>query len=259
MYALKRRFTWQRQAKSVIATIGQADCSKLIDEGKKTLIIVPHSDDEWIGCSQVIRTWKNVVICDADMPGGDSPVEHEIRKMELEATCKIYNREYIHASIDSLVETIRKQNPEVLFIPYYVDWHDEHLAVLKNIFDNAEQLDKRIEVISYQVSVPILERFINKAVPMTRLLHREKWKHFKKYYKSQTVIPFQRFAINERIQGELINQYAAEVFRTLDLGAWLREYEKYQLTIEEQRELISNLSNLSSIRQTVDRILSEKE
>ena len=37
----------------------------------KILILAPHSDDEWIGCGQLIVDHSNdVVICNMDMSGG---------------------------------------------------------------------------------------------------------------------------------------------------------------------------------------------
>ena len=42
-----------------------------IEKSAKVLILSPHSDDEWIGCSQISINCPNTTICSMEMEGGD--------------------------------------------------------------------------------------------------------------------------------------------------------------------------------------------
>lgn len=256
---LIRRTRWSMQAQKVRRKITRIEQIITFDTNKKVMIILPHSDDEWIGCSQIIKNWNNVILCNTDMQGGDDESMHIRRREELRNTGLKYNRPLILTSVNDLATTINTEKPDAICIPYYIDWHDEHIAVLKAIYESINDLDVDISVVSYQVSVPMTEKMVNFVIPMSKKEHKNKWKYFKNNYKTQTIIPYQRFAYNETINSAMTGNYAVEAYRVLNIKEWGSEFIKYYLSKEESVELIMNLNDLCDIREVTKRIIREKE
>ena len=222
------------------------------------LIIVPHVDDEWIGCSQVLMRFPNSVICDLDMPGGDSTIIHEKRKTELLNAAKYLKRNILNIGFDKskrLESVIREWDCTELFIPFFIDWHPEHLEVNHIIEEAIKNLDKNITIYKYQVSVPIRLCDVNEVLAMTKRDSQNKWLLFKRFYRTQLHLPVKRFILQERINGAFSDSYSAEVFCRMDREEWLAVKSKYQLTDLQRKELLKGLNNIGKTRENVERIL----
>lgn len=227
------------------------------DEADATyMVLIPHADDEWIGCSQIIRKMKKVVLVDADMDGGDSPSIHSKRKEELQQISKKFNHPLLilrNNKINDLFQIVRKENPDYILVPFFYDWHLEHIMVM----DLLEQLLKsetlKSKVLMYQVSVPICTKWINRVMPMSKLDQKEKWNVFKKVYKTQLHLPSFRFAMNEHINGFFSRSFAAEVFVLLTSKEWLNQKACFTKKALNDKELIlANLNNIQKIRSIVE-------
>lgn len=231
--------------------------ANVLPKGKK-IILVPHSDDEWIGCSKIICTEKNTIILNMDMSGNDKEEIHKIRFKELEKTVIKYNlkletvicnkSEYIH-------NLIIKEKPKYICLPHYIDWHDEHIKVMNYLEKAIENIDN-IDIIMYQVSLPIAKEDITHYLPLTKTEWKRKWHHFQNNYKTQIDFPKDRFAINEKINGKYIGVYAAEVFSIKNCNEWKHNYKKYILN-EKEKQTIKN--TLYSIKKTREFLAKKKD
>lgn len=218
----------------------------------KTLILAPHSDDEWIGCSQIIQGNTEVLICNMDMPGGDSDSLHAIRYKEMLSLATRFNRRVETVASDKraegLLDVIKSYRPEVVFLPFFTDWHEEHIAVMKTLENVAEFLDG-IKIGMYPVSLPLEPRYITHYRPLGKRELEFKWKTFKTVYRTQAhALPWRRFAANERINGAFFKAYAAEVYSVMPVGDWLRRIRTKMPSEQQKQVLKQNLNNISRAR-----------
>lgn len=58
-------------------------CNLNSDIAGRIMILIPHADDEWIGCSRIIMCKEDVLLCNMDMKGGDTNFLHQRRYKEL--------------------------------------------------------------------------------------------------------------------------------------------------------------------------------
>ncbi|MBE5966481.1 MAG: hypothetical protein E7255_05875, partial [Lachnospiraceae bacterium] len=80
---IKRDINWKREVKLERRKLRE-NIANPFDFTGRIVILIPHSDDEWIGCSRIINTFNNdVTLCDIDMSGGDSESVHLRRKQEM--------------------------------------------------------------------------------------------------------------------------------------------------------------------------------
>ena len=218
----------------------------------KTLILAPHSDDEWIGCSQIIQGNTEVLICNMDMPGGDSKSLHDIRYKEMLSLATRFNRRVETVASDKraegLLDVIKSYRPEVVFLPFFTDWHEEHIAVMKTLENVAEFLDG-IKIGMYPVSLPLEPRYITHYRPLGKRELEFKWKTFKTVYRTQAhALPWRRFAANERINGAFFKAYAAEVYSVMSVEEWLRCLEHGMLSDSQKNSLQNNLNHIARVR-----------
>lgn len=217
----------------------------------RCLILIPHSDDEWIGCSRIISGNNEVVLCNMDMDGGDTPQIHKERYAELNEVANKYGRMLItikENKTDELKCAIQKYNPDYIFLPHYIDWHPDHIKVMKILYDaicNLGQLD--CHVVMYQVSCPIVHG-ITHAIPLNKDQWVQKWDFFKCNYKTQLKIPYKRFSLNEVINGNYIQAYASEIFCEVNDVEWMKIIRDNLPTDEQIAGLKSCLGSITKMR-----------
>lgn len=252
---------WQYQTFYLRNNIAQH--SVLTNELKgKFLILAPHSDDEWIGCGQLIEDQSlDVVICNMDMPGGDSPSLHVMRREEMGNVANEYSREIITLNqnkVESLTELIKNLKPKYICLPFIIDWHSEHrevMGILENALVHCNEIGS--EVIMYQVSVPIPVAYVNYVKTLSRSKWINKWKYFRKYYPTQTYIPYKRFALNERVNGEINGEYAAEVYSIMPISEWTVCFRNSFQRQEEIRNLVKMLPDMVEIRKKTEMLCNQ--
>lgn len=232
---------------------------KVLPKGKK-MIILPHSDDEWVGCSQVIMEDDDLFLCDADMPGGDSLEMHALRKKEVKKTADFFQREIVTLSeANTLEEVVHRYCPLYIMLPFYMDWHPEHIKVMEMVAEIIDNMPSVKAIIMYQVSVPILPEFVTHVISLSKLAFRKKWAYFRSTYISQTTIPYRRFGCNERINGEFCCSYAAEVFRIVEKKQWLQELQVYRLSETEVVSIKKSLYSLVETRYYLEKLMIERK
>lgn len=218
------------------------------------LVLAPHADDEWVGCSQILISKSAVKICNMDMSGGDSEKLHKERFQEMTKIAKITNRELetISGTYDDKVAKLKKNiqdfRPRYIAVPFYFDWHDEHIEVMGILKDALLLFNGEKDVLMYQVSVPIPLEMITHCLQMNKEQHKNKWKTFNRIYKTQLSIPWIRFQYNERISGKFCGGYAAEVFVCEKGKYWAQSLEERIISESQRKVLISNLQDLKAVR-----------
>lgn len=251
-YSYRLSCRWRRETRIERAKL-QYDNTIKQDIDGQCLILIPHSDDEWIGCSQIIKSNKEVVLCNMDMEGGDNDSLHRIRYEEMSRVAQHYQRKLVTLN-DDKVEGLRRIIKECecthIFLPHYIDWHPDHVAVMRLLaaaLGTMSKKETKMHVVMYQVSCPVING-INLAIPMTKKDCKMKWSFFKSHYPTQQHIPYQRFYCNEVINGKYLGAYAAEVYVTIDAGVWLSALEKKLPDERQSEKLRNNLGSISAMR-----------
>lgn len=228
-----------------------------LPQGKK-IILIPHSDDEWIGNSMLIRNEKELELVNLDMPGDDSMDLHLARRLEMSAIASLYNHRIYDLKKDkvsSLVSILNRNPISQVFVPFFFDWHEEHIEVmciLKDALESANDI-LDIQIAMYPVSCPLPLELMNYGENMSREDWVKKWTLFKKYYPSQITIPYKRFAINDKISGSSVGCFAIEPYCVVTAREWLDMYTNYLLSESEKSKLKQNLNNIKKTRNLINK------
>ena len=223
---------------------------------KRYLILLPHADDELIGCDQLLKSNNISLLVNMDMSGGDTPEMHRLRYNELKLYSDSCKRTLItlrENKAHHLIDIIKDFKPDFICIPSCFDWHPEHYQVMAYLSEAFSFLGKSkdyILIAMYQVSVPLHPNYINFAVPMTKEAYRNKWGNFVKYYKTQLHLPIRRFRANERINGKLVGAYAAECYIVMTVQEWKKVFE-IAFTLDMAVDLKNNINDLVEVRKKV--------
>lgn len=215
----------------------------------KYLILIPHSDDEWIGNSTLISNEKyQVELFDMDMQGGDTPELHKVRYTEMKKMAKLFNRT-LHSKKEgeSLSEVVKNYNPDFITVPFFCDWHPEHKAVMSELKD-LSIVGSSFKVAMYQVSVPIANYNITHMNPMDKYSAKRKWNLFKTVYRTQGFFPAYRIACHERLNGNMVGAYTCEVFCVLDYSQWRFNCDNMMPGVDEIMKLKACLNSIREIR-----------
>ncbi len=257
-----RCISWQKDVYFLRKVIKKIENIEEIKNGN-FLILLPHADDEWVGCSRLICQEKNeVILLNMDMEGGDTPSLHELRRKELEKLSSMFKRDLIlidEDKINSLKKCILKLKPQYICLPYYFDWHPEHIEVMSILKEALIQTSYDCNILMYQVSLPILYSECNSWIGMNKRQWKEKWKIFEEIYSSQTKIPYMRFAYNERINGAIVSQYASEVYHVTSSANWSENLSVYILSNGERNEIKHVLNNIGLTRDTLHVLLESRK
>ena len=245
---LYHNFLYREELRSLIAKIKPQFQPPELPEGKY-LILIPHSDDEWIGNSTLITNAKyHVELFDMDMGGGDTLCLHKDRFAEMNALANFFGRKlYSKKKGESLPEVIERFHPDYVTVPYFVDWHPEHREVMNELRE-CKTIVNDFKVAMYQVTVPIMHSNITHCNEMTRLDSTFKWKLFRRIYKTQASFPSYRVSCHECINGALYGLYSCEVFSVLDYKVWKDSFEKMIPDNDEINRIKSCLNSLTELR-----------
>lgn len=226
-----------------------------LPEGEK-IILAPHSDDEWIGCSQIIKNEKDTIIINMNMSGNDKEDIHIKRYNEMLFTSKKFNIEMITLKDDKishLKNIIKERLPQFICVPYYIDWHEEHIEVM-NILKKALKDNENLDILMYQVSLPIYLEEITNYMILNKKEWKYKWNHFKTTYRTQENFPYYRFATNERINGKSFGCYAAEVYCIISSNEWCKNLYRNILTNDQRNNVKRTLFSINKTRKYLNNI-----
>lgn len=224
---------------------------KRVDKFQRALILIPHADDEWVGCSCIINNVSDVLLVNVDMQGGDSGDLHKERLHELNKVADQFNKTLTTLPFpkeESLRAIVDRFRPTHIYVPFFFDWHQEHIQTMFLLKDALRSLTFNTTVAMYQVSLPIIPEMVTHYIPMNKDTFVNKWKFFECIYKTQLGIPYKRFSINEKINGAYVGSYAVEVFSYMTKDEWLRMIDDWTLTNEEMALIKTNLQRIRKTR-----------
>ena len=219
------------------------------------LILAPHADDEWVGCSQIIRKSKKTSVYYFNFLGNNYNEQNKkIRLNEINNVSQNKNFE-LYVSSDSndfsdLKTLLSEKKFSTIFIPFPIDWHPEHIKVNKIIFDilNNNNFDD-INLFFYHVSVPISEFQENLFyLPLNKEEAKDKIKTFDKFYISQKNTPIRRFVLQNFLWAQGQNFYASEVFAKLELNEWRELLYFIDETFHEIKNIVHFIDSPYKIR-----------
>lgn len=247
----KRQWYWKKEMHALLAATEHTSTKPSLPKGKY-VVLIPHSDDEWIGNSTLISDSDyEVVLYNMNRQGGDSAELHAKRLGEMKNMAKSYGRELrTYYNDNDLSQFLMRYKPDCVLLPCFIDWHEEHIEVI-DIFlqiSKANNIDN-LFVGMYQVTVPFKLANITHVNPMPQTQWKSKWNKFRVSYKTQPNFPWYRVACNERIQGSLFNCYAAEVYTVQPIKQWQTMYDNNRLSKDKMNEIKNRLHSLKDIRQ----------
>jgi len=251
---IKRNFIWEKDAKECREDIKSKSIGT-IPEGK-LIILMPHSDDEWIGCSTILKKYaERVLVVNMNMKGGDDKKVHKERLLEAENVAQKVGYHFItigEDKIKSLQTILKSEEPICVFLPSFLDWHEEHLQVMNILKSCLVNLTDRPKVAMYQVSLPLPEYFVTICISLTKMEWKSKWSTFKSMYKTQAFLPVKRFALNEYINGAFGGNYAAEVFSISDYEKWENDMNRFRLSNSDIKVYKEHLQEIKYTRNALN-------
>jgi N-acetylglucosamine malate deacetylase 1 len=132
---------------------------------RNILVFAPHPDDESIGCGGAIakhtRTGGKaaVVFCTGDGAVRDKEAAEALKILGVAETVSFgYGVETLKSQ-DSLPEkldaVIREKKPEIVFVPFFIDNHDDHRALNKGLAKACAKGSNNFMVYAYPVWFPL--------------------------------------------------------------------------------------------------------
>ena len=145
----------------------------------KILIIAPHPDDELFGCGGTIIKWQEasheVHVIYLTAPGKDDTVKCAIKK-EAEHVSEALNARphfldfepgAIPKSSTSFNDLVSSINPDIVFISFLLDDHDDHRRANHLLLNALKSTGKSPDIWSYQIySTVLLNTVIDITVEM---------------------------------------------------------------------------------------------
>lgn len=239
-------------------------------EGDVVLVVAPHADDELLSSYTVlIRTDCEVWVYYCGFTGSNQNFHNkEIRRKEIMKLCEQMNVPCVDGDgkKSTLEELLRKKTFNKIIIPSWVDWHSEHRKVSSWLVDICGKLNKSPEIYWYSVTVPMESDTSVCCVSMTRGEQKQKYRLFKRFYRSQAFMPLLRFRFNERINGCYSGCYAAETFMAVPFEKLKHLVDKFQLEENDGSDLIRAvegmkywINDIVGVREQSGRIYKEVE
>lgn len=248
----QKRLLWNKESKQILDEINETYFAEIFPKDTSFLVILPHADDEWIGCGSLIgsRNYK-VHICNADMEGGDSKSVHLLRRLEIKRLADMYDRQIFmlkEEKAKSLRKLIEVVKPDIVMVPYLFDWHPEHIEVMRilKMALETKSFEWDLMVGMYQVTIPISVSNITHISRFSKSDWEKKWRIFRNVYRTQSLFPWYRVSLNEVIQGKRFGAEACEVFCVLPYNKWLTCYGNAP-TEKEQLALRTQLSSIKAL------------
>lgn len=218
----------------------------------KSLIVAPHADDEWIGCYSVLMNTKSPDVFYCRFYGNDySELNKTTRDSEILECAKQNRYNIIRSNINDRESSLRDvlaRGYNSIFVPSPFDWHPEHRATFKMVYELLQLEVQLPSIYVYQISIP-QRNYQNLFVSELNFEdQKKKWLSFERIYKSQ-VMPVYRYKLQERLNVANTDYYAAEIFAKPSRGELLNDYA---LACEANNDLLDSyrlsINNIGIIR-----------
>lgn len=193
-------------------------------EFKRILVLAPHPDDDCFGAGGTIKKLSQneakitvAYFCDGAKGGTEGAKADklliDVRKKEAQEAGKILGiQEQVFfgyrdgqlaagdASIKALIDLIKRIEPDIIFVPSFLDNHPDHRVVNEILVNAMAQIEIKAEIWAYEVWTPL---FANRIVMINDVLEVKKTAIAK--HKSQLM--FRSF--DKAILG--LNEYRAQI------------------------------------------------
>lgn len=171
------------------------DAAKLIDkpDGKKILVLAPHIDDDVIGCGGTLIKHHlagddTTCVYMTDGRKGDPTFSSEEmliqeRKREAKEAAKIIEIKNLiflknedlklkvsKKTISEIKDILEEVNPDVVYVPYFLDEHRDHIATAKIFAMACRRNNQKYGCYMYEVWRPIV---FNRIVDISKAIDRK--------------------------------------------------------------------------------------
>ena len=250
---------WLKQARKIKRKLLRRNGHQLsFNKEDRIIVLVPHSDDEWVGCSTILKMMKHQVYC-CYMGYGEvrnSTTLTPKRKLEMQKMLNRYDVNFIDISTNPsklLEDAINEIRPDFIFVPNFIDWHIEHLETINYLYSTLKKINNSsilatVKIAMYQISVPMKLEQITHYCTLSRVDLFSKWINFWKVYKTQRHLPIVRFLLNEYINGGIFNCFSAEIFSIFPYSHWNEEFENIDVDIMKNSDIKNYIDDLEKIR-----------
>jgi len=188
--------------------LSQKSLLRLSAQGQESVLIVaPHADDEVLGCGAILKSHHQngayiTLVNMTDGGGSQSELDQEalkeMRRRELEEVsdqlgidrivCLDFPDGRLAVSAESVgrtAEVIYRTRPTVIYVPFFCDFHKDHIAANQILAAALQKTGHRCEIRAYEVQVPITPSLFNAYFEISGSL--EEKKSLLKQYRSQTL------------------------------------------------------------------------
>jgi len=220
------------------------------------LIIVPHADDDLIGCFSIINKQQQVYAYYIGEYSIKNVILSRRRDEEFKNFANSFNLTIIGKEsanhIDNIKSAIIDNDIQTVITPDFNDWHSDHQQASLYVIEALSTLKVMPDILTYSITVP--KPFFKKVLiaPLNKELQKKKWDAFKQFYKSQNFMPVKRFMLQERLNAVGVsNAYAAELFTSFTYAEFCDSY-RIRPTNETQIHIKGLINNIEAIRRFSD-------
>jgi LmbE family N-acetylglucosaminyl deacetylase len=257
-------------------SIGKSyNAQDMLIENGKVLVLSPHVDDETIGLGATLFKHKKMdsemsLVYMTDGGGSTTDTSREeliaIRKAEGEKVKETYGFKSLYFLdeidgeldfnkedlIDKIVNILEIEKPNIIYTPFLIDGHRDHVATTKALISALKTWNKNFEnIYMYEINSPIKPELINSINPMDKKDYVKKGEVYN-IFDSQWAMDFNAFRLMDRRKGYLIeNTYGAEIFVKADLESLIEMEETLEnegFKPEQFRQLSSHYNLLFAFR-----------
>lgn len=259
------------------------EMDNIIDVLDRVLVFSPHVDDETIGLGATMIKYKALgvqmsLVYMTDGSGSTSDLSREElieeRRKEGCLVKEAYGFQNIYfldepdgrmdsrdnELIDRIVDILNKEKPSVIFTPFLIDGHTDHVETTKSVIRALERYDETFDrIYMYEVNCAISPQLVTSITPMDYALYNEKGGKYS-IFKSQWAMGFDAFKLLDRAKRLLSEEkrkaYGAEVFVKANLGvlkAIAETLESEGFRPDELKQLSSDYNVILSFRKNKDK------
>lgn len=217
--------------------------------GKKVLVLAPHVDDETIGLGSTLFRHRDLgnqmaLVYMTDGGGSQGHLSREdllaARKSEGQEVGEAYGFQNLYfldqpdGELDPdqaglrerLLAIIDQEKPDIIYTPFLLDGHVDHVATSRLLIKVLESWDKTFDgIYMYEVNLPIWPGLVNSICKMDKEDYDKKSRVYN-IFSSQWLMGFDVFRLLDRRKKLLLGSgYGAEVFVKADLAAMVEMWE----------------------------------
>jgi LmbE family N-acetylglucosaminyl deacetylase len=165
-----------------------------VPEGKRVLVLAPHMDDEVFGCGGTLiklarqgARLTSVYLTDgtASEPAAADPAALGARRKEESRAAAevigIADLRYFdyrdrgswlnEDAVSRMAELLAELEPELVMLPFFIDYHPDHLAANRLLFSACASLDRTLPCYCYECVNPIIP---NRLVEITQVIEQKR-------------------------------------------------------------------------------------